>query len=87
MNPTKVGFAQPTVLLLASWAVSFQRNRSSREGLAEQANARGEVLAPAFAKEGKLRDEEKNVTAIICLAERATELEGSTPGMLPATNS
>jgi hypothetical protein len=38
-------------------------------------------------KEGKLRDEEKNVTAIICLAERATELEGSTPGMLPATNS
>ena len=39
---------------------------------------REEVLAPAFASEGTLRDEEKNVTAIIRLTEKGKELEGST---------
>lgn len=37
-----------------------------------------QVLASTFAREGTLRDEEKNVTAIIRLTEKGKELEGST---------
>lgn len=37
-----------------------------------------DILAPAFAREGTLRDEEKNVAAIIKLTDKGKELEGAT---------